>query len=85
MIHFSICSELCAVISTHDALQALKPAGVMDQPITDGPGRPMVRGVIDHVTCVLCSGYLIDATTVVGCLHSCEFDVLFMLKLHLCD
>lgn len=24
-----------------------------------------------HITCRLCSGYLIDATTVTECLHTC--------------
>jgi len=48
---------------------------VMDQTV-GGPRRLAVRDVIDHVTCRLCSGYLIDATTVVECLHSCEFECL---------
>jgi len=26
-----------------------------------------------HLVCVLCGGYLIDATTIIECLHSCEF------------
>lgn len=26
-----------------------------------------------HITCRLCSGYLIDATTVTECLHTCEY------------
>lgn len=26
-----------------------------------------------HLTCVLCGGYLIDATTIIECLHSCEY------------
>lgn len=26
-----------------------------------------------HITCRLCEGYLIDATTVTECLHTCEF------------
>lgn len=25
-----------------------------------------------HITCRLCSGYLIDATTVTECLHTCK-------------
>jgi len=34
----------------------------------------MVRDVIDHVTCGMCAGYLIDATTVVVCQHSCKLN-----------
>ena len=49
----------------------LRAGGEMDH-TTDGTGRLMARDVMDHVTCSLCSGYLIDATTVVGCLHSCK-------------
>jgi len=26
----------------------------------------------NHLVCVLCGGYLIDATTIIECLHSCE-------------
>lgn len=26
-----------------------------------------------HLICVLCGGYLIDATTIVECLHSCKY------------
>lgn len=26
-----------------------------------------------HITCRLCEGYLIDATTVTECLHTCEY------------
>lgn len=26
-----------------------------------------------HITCSICKGYLIDATTLVECLHSCEY------------
>ena len=25
-----------------------------------------------HIMCVLCGGYLVDATTIVECLHSCK-------------
>lgn len=27
-----------------------------------------------HITCRLCNGYLIDATTVTECLHTCKYD-----------
>ena len=27
-----------------------------------------------QITCVLCGGYFINATTIIECLHSCEFD-----------
>lgn len=26
-----------------------------------------------HLMCVLCGGYFIDATTIIECLHSCEY------------
>lgn len=28
-----------------------------------------------HLTCHLCKGYLIDATTIVECLHSCTYQL----------
>ena len=27
-----------------------------------------------HIMCVLCGGYLVDATTIVECLHSCKYN-----------
>lgn len=27
-----------------------------------------------HITCKICRGYFIDATTVTECLHTCKFD-----------
>lgn len=27
-----------------------------------------------HITCRLCNGYLIDATTVTECLHTCKYN-----------
>lgn len=32
-----------------------------------------------HLVCVLCGGYLIDATTIIECLHSCELGCFFCL------
>ncbi|XP_014285661.1 protein suppressor 2 of zeste [Halyomorpha halys] len=34
------------------------------------PRKPLVREVNPHLICVLCSGYFIEATTIVECLHS---------------
>ena len=33
-----------------------------------------------HMTCSLCGGYLVDATTVTECGHSCEYDVMLLTK-----
>ena len=38
--------------------------------------RPCVGDVIDHVTCRVCHGYLVDAVTVVRCLHTCQYSCL---------
>ena len=35
--------------------------------------KPVVKDLNEHIVCPLCRGYLIDATTLVECLHSCEF------------
>lgn len=32
-----------------------------------------LRLVNAHITCNICEGYLIDATTLVECLHSCKY------------
>ena len=31
-----------------------------------------ILAVNQHITCSLCAGYLIDATTITECLHTCE-------------
>jgi len=33
-----------------------------------------------HLVCVLCGGYLIDATTIIECLHSCECADIFTAR-----
>ena len=38
-----------------------------------GRGRVPMLEVNPHVMCVLCGGYFIDATTIIECLHSCEY------------
>lgn len=43
-------------------------------------GRPrqiLLKNVNAHITCSLCTGYLIDATTIVECLHSCKYFVFY--------
>ena len=30
-----------------------------------------------HIMCVLCGGYLVDATTIIECLHSCKCTLVF--------
>ena len=35
----------------------------------------------DVITCFLCKGYLIDATTINECLHSCKFAFLIIINL----
>lgn len=35
--------------------------------------RMPVQELNPYLTCVLCGGYLIDATTIIECLHSCKF------------
>uniref|UniRef100_A0A182M527 Uncharacterized protein n=1 Tax=Anopheles culicifacies TaxID=139723 RepID=A0A182M527_9DIPT len=36
------------------------------------PSRVTLGSVYPCITCNLCKGYLIDATTIVECLHSCK-------------
>ena len=37
-----------------------------------------------HVTCKLCAGYLIDATTITECLHTCKFCTGSYATVHVC-
>lgn len=42
------------------------------QPFSYSKQRIKLRDVNDHLTCYICKGYYIDATTIVECLHSCK-------------
>lgn len=46
--------------------------------------KPRVRDLNAHLICFLCGGYYVDATTIVECLHSCEynFDQILPLEMH---
>lgn len=33
--------------------------------------KPLIKELNEHIVCPLCRGYLVDATTLVECLHSC--------------
>ena len=35
--------------------------------------RLKLTDINEHLLCVLCGGYLVDATTIVECLHSCKY------------
>lgn len=35
--------------------------------------RISLKSLNPHITCQICKGYLIDATTVAECLHTCEY------------
>lgn len=39
------------------------------------PSKVLLSSVNPSITCNLCKGYLIDATTIVECLHSCEYQI----------
>ncbi len=39
-----------------------------------GGRRVALSDVNPHLLCVLCGGYLVDATTVTKCLHSCKYN-----------
>lgn len=37
------------------------------------PPKVSLKTLSAEITCSLCEGYLIDATTIVECLHSCKY------------
>lgn len=39
------------------------------------PSKVLLSSGNPYITCNLCKGYLIDATTIVECLHSCEYRI----------
>lgn len=46
----------------------------MKESADDGTSTSInVSDVNCHLICTVCRGYLVDATTITECLHSCEF------------
>ena len=33
-----------------------------------------VKDLNEHITCFICGGYLVDATTITECIHTCKLD-----------
>lgn len=46
------------------------------------PPKVYLQTINPHITCGICDGYLIDATTVDECLHSCECTSFAALRFH---
>lgn len=49
--------------------------------------RKLLKNLNPHLLCVLCAGYYIDPTTIVECLHSCEFFIIifsFSMMYNIC-
>jgi len=46
------------------------------------PRKLSLTDLNTHLVCVLCGGYLIDATTIIECLHSCKFGIFFTVSLY---
>lgn len=57
-------------ISQGDASQV---SSVLTPGIMHRTTRIKITELNPHLMCALCGGYFIDATTIVECLHSCEF------------
>lgn len=53
------------------ALKTPVPLGSPIQPKQQP--KLLLKSINLSITCHLCEGYLIDATTLVDCLHSCKF------------
>uniref|UniRef100_A0A1E1XF27 RING-type domain-containing protein n=1 Tax=Amblyomma aureolatum TaxID=187763 RepID=A0A1E1XF27_9ACAR len=48
-----------------------------------GAGRKKLVELNEHLTCVLCGGYFVDATTIIECLHSfCKTCIVKYLQVH---
>lgn len=58
----------------------LPPVSICDKSADIPPHKPpkvSIKTVSPQITCNLCKGYLIDATTIVECLHSCKYNTFF--------
>ncbi len=42
-----------------------------------------MKGINQHITCKLCAGYFIDATTITECLHTCMYSTPRVVHVHL--
>lgn len=43
--------------------------------------RIKLKTLNSHITCKICRGYFIDATTVTECLHTCKYSAIVYTKL----
>lgn len=68
-LHRLLCPN-CATRTSHVVICFLCRSVQMDKM---QPNRIKITDLNSHLTCPLCAGYLIDATTIVECLHSCKF------------
>lgn len=53
----------------------LPPDSISDKTADTQPHKPvklLIKTISPQITCNLCKGFLIDATTIVECLHSCK-------------
>ena len=41
-----------------------------------------LKSLNPHISCKICKGYLIDATTVTECLHTCEYTVNYVFNVN---
>lgn len=78
--HASACASLCLCLVHHQREQRQRSACV--HAVSSVPAVPMIhtmerkvklKTLNQHICCKICKGYLIDATTVTECLHTCKF------------
>jgi len=46
--------------------------------------RIKLKTLNSHITCKICRGYLIDATTVTECLHTCKYCIIGNIFMSFC-
>ena len=78
--------SLRPVASIHPTTQPIMNGGDQHQQPPPPPPPPpsvnsmssckFIKDLNDLITCSLCNGYLIDATTIIECLHSCKLHII---------
>lgn len=59
-----------------------KAKNAAEKSTTTLKSKVLLDNVIPFITCNLCKGYLIDATTIVECLHTCKLNLFFKHKFY---
>lgn len=73
--HQATAPNLAVVVKYDDNKSGSSSNSKLENMILTNPQAKLVKDFNQFITCHLCQGYLIDATTIIECLHSCKLSL----------